>query len=98
MATARTEDYDMPALPSPRKARANFAYTADEPNELTFNEGDIITVDKMDPSGWWHGMVSEISMEFRSVGMTWRRWGLGADFFQETTVICLRRRLRMSGK
>ncbi|PRP76907.1 hypothetical protein PROFUN_06185 [Planoprotostelium fungivorum] len=59
MATSKTEDYDMPSLPQPRRARANFSYVADEPNELTFKEGDVIVVDKMDPSGWWHGMMGD---------------------------------------
>jgi len=35
--------------------RANYAYDAEEETELTFAEGDIISVIKEDSSGWWEG-------------------------------------------
>lgn len=37
------------------KAKATFDYTAEEDNELEFNEGDIINVLNRDDSGWWEG-------------------------------------------
>lgn len=36
-------------------SRANFQYDPEEDNELGFVEGDIITVTKIDESGWWEG-------------------------------------------
>eukprot|EP01114_Cavostelium_apophysatum_P017619 TRINITY_DN5287_c0_g1_i1.p1 TRINITY_DN5287_c0_g1~~TRINITY_DN5287_c0_g1_i1.p1 ORF type:complete len:1075 (+),score=218.43 TRINITY_DN5287_c0_g1_i1:219-3443(+) len=39
------------------KVKANYAYEAEEPNELSFTEGDIINVTKEDSSGWWEGTL-----------------------------------------
>jgi len=47
-----------PKTTSPRtkKAKALYDYVADEDNELSFHENDIITVTKEDSeSGWWEG-------------------------------------------
>ena len=42
-----------PASAGKMKARALFDYTATEENELSFEEGDVVTIHKMDDSGWW---------------------------------------------
>eukprot|EP01123_Difflugia_compressa_P006874 TRINITY_DN1927_c0_g1_i2.p1 TRINITY_DN1927_c0_g1~~TRINITY_DN1927_c0_g1_i2.p1 ORF type:complete len:456 (-),score=144.51 TRINITY_DN1927_c0_g1_i2:166-1533(-) len=54
-----------PPLPPPRAeapseesstVTALFPFEAEQPTDLSFNEGDFITVlDKTDPSGWWKG-------------------------------------------
>jgi hypothetical protein len=36
-----------------------YAYSATEPDELTFKEGDIIYIISEDPSGWWNGKLKE---------------------------------------
>ncbi|XP_052276602.1 unconventional myosin-Ie-like isoform X2 [Dreissena polymorpha] len=43
-----------PVLP---KCRALYAYDAQDTDELTFNEGEIIEIVKEDPAGWWKGRL-----------------------------------------
>ncbi|KAL4227974.1 Unconventional myosin-If [Mactra antiquata] len=43
-----------PSLP---KCRCLYAYDAQDTDELSFNEGDIIEIVKEDPAGWWTGKV-----------------------------------------
>ena len=40
------------------QCRGLFDYNPDDPNELTFKQGDIITVLQKDPSGWWQGELN----------------------------------------
>merc|ERR1712100_96434 len=40
------------------QCRGLFDYNTDDPNELSFKEGDIITVLQKDPSGWWQGELN----------------------------------------
>lgn len=42
---------------SSKKVVAAYDYDAQESIELSFKEGDIITVLKEDPSGWWKGLI-----------------------------------------
>lgn len=47
-----------PKAPAPgggSKARAQFAYQATRDDELSFNEGDLITVFAKNADGWWEG-------------------------------------------
>ncbi|XP_064620363.1 unconventional myosin-Ie-like isoform X2 [Lineus longissimus] len=54
-----------PAKPKPKRkpspvlpqGKALWAYDAQDTDELGFNEGQIISIVKEDPSGWWKGMV-----------------------------------------
>jgi len=50
------------AVPVARKGisecRGLFDYNPDDPNELQFKQGDIITVLQKDPSGWWQGELN----------------------------------------
>jgi len=41
-----------------RKARALYDYAAADETELSFDVGDIITVTKIDDSGWWEGTLN----------------------------------------
>lgn len=41
-----------------QRARAVFDYVAEEENELSFKEGDIITITYQDDSGWWEGELA----------------------------------------
>ncbi|XP_067665712.1 unconventional myosin-Ie-like isoform X1 [Haliotis asinina] len=43
-----------PALP---QCKCLYAYDAQDTDELSFNEGDIIEIVKEDPAGWWHGKL-----------------------------------------
>eukprot|EP01114_Cavostelium_apophysatum_P020835 TRINITY_DN7092_c0_g2_i1.p1 TRINITY_DN7092_c0_g2~~TRINITY_DN7092_c0_g2_i1.p1 ORF type:complete len:466 (+),score=170.66 TRINITY_DN7092_c0_g2_i1:344-1741(+) len=38
-----------------KRAKALFDYDAEEENELSFKENDVITVARIDESGWWEG-------------------------------------------
>jgi hypothetical protein len=40
-------------------AVAEYDFDANEDNELSFKEGDTITVTKMDESGWWLGFLTD---------------------------------------
>ena len=40
------------------QCRGLFDYNTDDPNELSFKQGDIITVLQKDPSGWWQGELN----------------------------------------
>jgi len=42
---------------SQKRARAQYDYDAEEDNELSFKEGDIIIITKIDDSGWWEGSL-----------------------------------------
>jgi len=46
------------ALRGVSKCRGLFDYEATDPNELSFRQGDIITVLQKDPSGWWQGELN----------------------------------------
>jgi len=49
------------------QCRALYDYDAENPDDLSFKEGDIITVlDKTDPSGWYEGEVSGVRGFFPS--------------------------------
>jgi len=41
-----------------KKAKALYNHVAEEDNELNFNEGDELTIIKMDPSGWWEAELN----------------------------------------
>jgi hypothetical protein len=47
-------------------AKAAYDYTANEEGELSFKEGDIITVASKHPSGWWTGSCGGASGTFPS--------------------------------
>lgn len=53
------------------KAKALFDYDAQEPNELSFKEGDILIVVEKDESGWWtcrlNGKDGQVPMNFVEV-------------------------------
>jgi hypothetical protein len=55
--------------PGNKKVRAGFDYNAAEPNELTLREGDIITVLKQDPSGWWQVRKDGVHTRTLTVGL-----------------------------
>lgn len=44
--------------------KATWDYNANEPGELSFKLGDIITVIKEDPSGWWIGSANGAEGQF----------------------------------
>jgi hypothetical protein len=49
------------------QCRALYDYAAENPDDLSFKEGDIINVmDKSDPSGWWQGELNGVSGFFPS--------------------------------
>ncbi len=52
-------------------ARALYDYQGQTPDELSFREGETITVLKKDPGGWWEGEVNG------------RRGWLPANYVQE---------------
>jgi len=41
--------------PSKPMAKALYPYTGATPEELSFQEGDMLTILKKDPGGWWEG-------------------------------------------
>ncbi|XP_053405072.1 unconventional myosin-Ie-like [Mercenaria mercenaria] len=43
-----------PSLP---QCKCLYAYDAQDTDELSFNEGDIIEIIKEDPAGWWNGRL-----------------------------------------
>ena len=45
---------------------AEYDYTANEAGELSFKEGDIITVTAQHPSGWWTGTLNGSTGTFPS--------------------------------
>jgi hypothetical protein len=47
----------------PSIVKALFPYQAGAANDLTFEEGDFITVTKKDPSGWWVGTLQKDKTE-----------------------------------
>ena len=47
-----------PAKPAKPKAQALYDYDASTPDELTFREGDILTVLQKDPGGWWEAELN----------------------------------------
>jgi hypothetical protein len=53
-AHAHSQD-EVEDLPSPRKCRAIFDFNASEDNELSFKTGDVISISRVDPSGWCEG-------------------------------------------
>eukprot|EP01125_Pyxidicula_operculata_P008053 TRINITY_DN2724_c0_g1_i1.p1 TRINITY_DN2724_c0_g1~~TRINITY_DN2724_c0_g1_i1.p1 ORF type:complete len:1027 (-),score=294.17 TRINITY_DN2724_c0_g1_i1:177-3257(-) len=44
-----------PAVASKPTAKAMYDYSGQSQDELSFKEGDIITILKKDPGGWWEG-------------------------------------------
>ena len=42
-----------------RQCKAIFAYLANEPDELTIAEGDIIRVIDQSDSDWWKGLLGD---------------------------------------
>jgi len=51
-------DYSQPAASGGVSAKALYDYDAENPDDLSFKEGDIIMVlDQSDPSGWWEGEI-----------------------------------------
>merc|ERR1712000_442656 len=44
-----------PRPPSKPQAKALYDYDATTADELSFREGDIITILQKDPAGWWEG-------------------------------------------
>jgi len=40
------------------KAKAMYTYAGQTQDELSFNEGDILTIHKKDPGGWWEGELN----------------------------------------
>jgi len=47
-----------PKAPSEPRAKALYPYQGQTQDELSFNEGDILTIHKKDPGGWWEGELS----------------------------------------
>ncbi len=39
--------------PQGPQAKALYAYTVNAPDELGFDEGEIMAIQQKDPSGWW---------------------------------------------
>jgi len=57
----------VPAAQSKAKYRANFDYEAQEANELSFKENDVITlVEKIPDSDWWKGELNGVQGLFPS--------------------------------
>jgi myosin-1 len=48
------------------RCRAIYTYEAQDTDELSFNEGDIIEIIREDPSGWWQGQLRKRSGSFPS--------------------------------
>ena len=44
--------------------KATWEYKANEPGELSFSVGDLITVVTEDPSGWWIGEINGVKGQF----------------------------------
>jgi len=44
-----------PQAPAKPMARALYPYTGATPEELSFQENDMIAILKKDPGGWWEG-------------------------------------------
>lgn len=44
---------NLPTISSVEKAKAAFSYTGDNPDELPFNEGDILTIVDTTENEWW---------------------------------------------
>jgi len=65
-----TETYDeqpQPVSSGGIQARALYDYDAENPDDLSFKEGDTINViDSSDPSGWWEGEINGVSGFFPS--------------------------------
>lgn len=53
----RPKPKPQPKVPSLPKCKTLYAYDAQDTDELSFNEGDVIEIVKEDPSGWWTGKV-----------------------------------------
>jgi len=47
-----------PVAASVPRAKALYDYPGQTADELTFREGDIITIIKKDPGGWWEGELN----------------------------------------
>eukprot|EP01120_Amphizonella_sp_Union-15-10_P012713 TRINITY_DN5718_c0_g1_i1.p1 TRINITY_DN5718_c0_g1~~TRINITY_DN5718_c0_g1_i1.p1 ORF type:complete len:1049 (-),score=243.18 TRINITY_DN5718_c0_g1_i1:114-3260(-) len=47
-----------PKKPAHPQARALYDYAGQTDEELSFQEGDIVTIIKKDPGGWWEGELS----------------------------------------
>jgi myosin-1 len=49
-----------PPAPKPKlpRFRALYDYEAQDADELTLSAGDIVTVSRKDPSGWWQGRLN----------------------------------------
>jgi len=47
-----------PAASAQPRARALYDYPGQTPDELSFREGDVITIHKKDPGGWWEGELN----------------------------------------
>jgi len=47
-----------PQQPTVPQAKAIYAYAGQTQDELSFKEGDVITIHKKDPGGWWEGELS----------------------------------------
>jgi len=52
-----------PNMPQ-KRAKAQYDYDAEEDNELSFKENDIIIITKIDDSGWWEGSIGARSGMF----------------------------------
>jgi len=47
-----------PQEPQTPKAKAMYPYAGQTQDELSFKEGDVITIHKKDPGGWWEGELN----------------------------------------
>jgi len=53
--------------PAAGQARALYDYDAENPDDLSFKEGEMINIlDKSDPSGWWQGELNGVTGFFPS--------------------------------
>eukprot|EP01006_Ploeotia_vitrea_P047592 TRINITY_DN67142_c7_g14_i1.p1 TRINITY_DN67142_c7_g14~~TRINITY_DN67142_c7_g14_i1.p1 ORF type:complete len:1084 (-),score=615.57 TRINITY_DN67142_c7_g14_i1:57-3308(-) len=57
---------NMPAKKIVQQYKALYAYEGADSTELSFNEGDKITLVKKDPSGWWEGRLNGRTAKFPS--------------------------------
>ena len=45
------------SIPCPTEYVAKFAFEGNNPNDLSFWPGDVITVLWAEETGWWHGQL-----------------------------------------
>jgi len=47
-----------PKKPAHPQAKALYDYTGQTDEELSFHEGDLLSIHQKDPGGWWEGELN----------------------------------------